>query len=524
MASPLQEPVLQSPAVPSDPLPELVPTTLPPAVSPVLGAAADTGDGGAQPIAGSSKLDLTQGSILRHVIRLAVPGALANLFNFSYNFVNMIWLGRLGPSALAVTTTYQYFFMVFVIFNQIVGLGSFALIARTYGAKDYPDCRRLIGQTFSFKLLIAFAVMALGLIFQRWAWVAFGSAPDVAANGVRYSTIMFCVIPIYFSTFTLNTALRGIGDMKRLMIISSVSTVLNLVIDPFLIFPRVFIGPFPSYGIMRPLLTLPGCGLGVAGAAWASFGSICVMFIMGLYYFTTGRTYIRVGWRQFFGWDWHTVWRILRIGTPPAVGENMTNIAQLIIGKVMNLFGTAVFAANGINGTLLGLAAVPLAGIGQAVTTMVGQNLGAGKPQRAERSVWLALAASAVLLVLGLGACLLLAEPLIRLFLRGNDAASLESAVWGARILRINAWAFLIGGISGVFGGVFWGSGDTRPPMWAALLSTWAVQLPIVLAGAYLFHFNDPYFIWWAGVAGTAVSGLYLFIAFRRGKWKTVRV
>jgi putative MATE family efflux protein len=510
--------------VPSDYLPELAPTIPPHADPPLPTALAPAGDGGAQPPGGHSKHDLTEGSILRHVIRLAVPGALANLFNFSYNFVNMIWLGRLGPAALAVTTTYQYFFMVFVVFNQIVGLGSFALIARTYGAKDYPDCRRLIGQTFSFKLVISFAVMALGLAFQRWAWDAFGSAPDVAANGVRYSTIMFCVIPIYFSTFTLNTALRGIGDMRRLMAISSVSTVLNLVIDPFLIFPRVFIGPFPALGITQPLLTLPGCGLGVAGAAWASFGSISVMFAMGLYYFTSGRTFIRVGWRQFFGWDWNTVWRILRIGTPPAVGENLTNVAQLVIGRVMNLFGTAVFAANGINGTLLGLAGIPLAGIGQAVTTMVGQNLGAGKPRRAERSVWLALAAASVLLVLGLGACLLLAEPLIRLFLRGRDAASLGSAAWGAQILRINVWGFLIGGLSGVIGGVFWGSGDTRPPMWAALLSTCAVQLPVVLAGAYLFHLSNPRFIWWAGVMGAAVSALYLFMAFQRGRWKTVRV
>lgn len=516
--------MLQSPAVPDDSLPEFAPANPPLAAPLAPSVLTAVGGEGTRQLKTQTKVDLTEGSILRHVIRLAVPGALANLFNFSYNFVNMIWLGRLGPSALAVTTTYQYFFMVYVIFNQIVGLGSFALIARTFGAKDYPDCRRLIGQTFSFKLVIAFAVMALGLIFQRWAWIAFGSAPDVAENGVRYSTIMFCVIPIYFSTFTLNTALRGIGDMRRLMVISSVSTVLNLLIDPLLIFPRVFIGPFPTLGIAQPLLILPGCGLGVAGAAWASFGSISVMFIMGLYYFTSGQTYIRVGWRQFFGWDWNTVWRILRIGTPPAVGENMTNIAQLIIGKVMNLFGTAVFAANGINGTLLGLAGVPLAGIGQAVTTMVGQNLGAGKPRRAERSVWLALSAAAILLAIGLGVCLLLAEPLIRLFLRSNDAASVESAMWGARILRINAWAFLIGGLSGVIGGVFWGSGDTRPPMWAALLSTWAVQLPIVLGGAYVLHLRDPRFIWWAGVLGTLVSALYLLLAFQRGKWKTVRV
>lgn len=470
------------------------------------------------------KQDLSQGSILRHVIRLAIPSALANLFNFSYNFVNMIWLSRLGPSAIAVTTTYQYFFMVFVIFNQIVGLGSFALIARTYGAKEYDDCRRLIGQTFSFKLVIALLVMALGLVFQRWAWVAFGSAPDVAELGVEYSTIMFCVIPIYFSTFTLNTSLRGIGDMKHLLLISTASTVLHLVIDPFLIFSTVYIGPFPAFGVLKPLALLPGLGLGVAGAAWASFGAICVMFGMGLYYFTTGRTFLRVGWRQFFGWDWSTVWRILRIGTPPAVGENMTSIAQLVIGKVMNTYGTAVFAANGINATLLGLAGVPISGLAQAVTTMVGQNIGARKPERAERSVWLALTASAAVLLLGAILCFVFADALIGLFVRGGDVTSVETAMWGARILKINVIAFLITGTAGVFGSAFWGSGDTKPPMWAALLSTWVVQLPVVTTGAYIFKWDSPYFIWWAGVTGGVVSATYLFTTFRRGRWKTIRV
>lgn len=505
----------------------------PPASAP-LHAAGDAGSGfvetGSQaaavqlpppPVDGQ---DLTAGRILPHVVRLAIPGALANLFNFSYNFVNMLWLGRLGPDAIAVTSTYQYFFMVFVIFNQIVGLGSVSLIARTYGAREHDDCRRLIGQTFAFKLVIAIAVMILGLVFQRWAWTAFGSAPEVIEQGLRYSTIMFWVIPIYFSTFTLNTALRGIGDMRRLMWISAISTVLNLVIDPLLIFERLYIGPFPRLGVDTPLLCLPGFGMGVAGAAWASFGSIAVMFLMGLWFFTSGRTYIRVGWRDFFGWDWGTVWRILRIGTPPAIGENMNSIAQIAIGRIINIFGTAIFAANGINGTIFGLVNVPLSGIGQAVMTMVGQNLGARKPERAERSVYLSLALTIAIVIVGLAICYPLAPALIRLFVPGSDAASLETVRWGALILRINVFSYLVLAIAGPVGAAFWGSGDTKPAMWSALIGTWCVQLPVILAGMYIFKWQDPRYIWWAGVAAAVASATYIVIAFQRGKWKTAKI
>lgn len=468
--------------------------------------------------------DLTEGSILRHVIRLAIPSALANLFNFSYGFINMIWLGRLGPAAIAVTSTYQYFFMVFVIFNQIVGLGSMTLIARTFGAKEHDACRRFIGQTFAFKLVIAFAVMILGLLCQRWAWVTFGSKPEVVEQGLRYSTIMFWVIPVYFSTFTLNTALRAIGDMRRLMIISAVSTVLNLVIDPFLIFPRIFIGPLPALGITQPLFSFPGAGLGVAGAAWASFGSICVMFIMGLYYFTSGKTFIHVGWRDFFGWDWTTVWRILRIGTPPAIGENMTSIAQLFIGRAINAFGTVVFAANGINGTLFGLVGVPLSGITQGVVTLVGQNLGAKKPGRAERSVYVALGATAVILLIGTALVSWLAPDLIRLFVPGDKPDAVSTVAWGALILRINVWAFVAMGLASSFSAAFWGSGDTKPPMLIALGSTWLLQLPVVYYGLNVLHLKQPQFIWWAGVGAAVAGAVAYYLVFRTGRWKRVRV
>ena len=484
----------------------------------------EAGESETVPVRRHKAPDLTEGSILGHVIRLAIPSALANLFNFSYGFINMIWLGRLGPAAIAVTSTYQYFFMVFVIFNQIVGLGSMTLIARTFGAKDMDGCRRFIGQTFAFKLVIAIAVMVLGLVFQRWAWVTFGSAPDVVEQGVRYSTIMFWVIPIYFSTFTLNTALRAIGDMRRLMIISAVSTVLNLVIDPFLVFSKVFIGPFPKLGIADPLLTLPGAGLGVAGAAWASFGSICVMFIMGLYYFTSGRTFIRVGWRNFFSWNWSTVWRILRIGTPPAIGENMTSIAQLFIGKAINTFGTVVFAANGINGTLFGLVNVPLSGITQGVVTMVGQNLGAKKPGRAERSVYAALGATTAVLLVGAILLYILAPSLIRVFMPGTTQDAVGTVAWGALILRINVWAFAAMGLASAFLAAFWGSGDTKPPMLIALGSTWLLQLPVVYYGLYVLKLREPYFIWWAGVAAAAAAALAFYLVFRTGRWKRVRV
>ena len=476
------------------------------------------------PPAGQPRQDLTRGSIARHIITLALPSAAASLLQFSYHFVDMMWLGRIGPSAIAVVAAYHFFFMVFVFFNQIVGLGSITLIARTYGAGDLEGCRRYIGQTFSFKLVISLVVMALGLVLQRWMWTAFGSEPDVIAQGLPYTTIMFSVIPIYFSAFTLRTAFSSIGDMQTLLRISAVSTGLNLVLDPFFIFERVFIGPFPALGLPDPLLTLPGLGMGVAGAAWASFGAILVLFLLGQYYFMTGRTFLKVTPRHFFSWDWRTVWQVLRIGTPPAVGENLTSIAQIAVGRVMNTYGTAVFAASGVMGMAFGLVFVPVGGIWQAVMTLVGQNLGAGKPQRAERSVWTAAGMTLGLLVVVLGAAALWTPGLVRLFVPGTDEVSLNTLLWGVRFLRVALLMMLFMGLGFVFGAAFWGSGDTKPPMWATVVTTYGVQLPIVLLGALWLKLEDPTFIVWAWVVSQLLNTVILYVLFKRGRWKTVKV
>jgi putative MATE family efflux protein len=468
--------------------------------------------------------DLTTGSLPRHLLALAVPSALSNLLQSSYHFVDMMWLGRLGPSAIAVVTAYFFFFMVFVIFNQIVGLGSISLISRSYGARDLPACRAYIGQTFSFKLLIALVVMAGGLLLQRWMWTAFGSAPDVIELGLTYTTVMFSVIPIYFSAFTLRTALSCIGDMTTLLKISAVSTVLNLVLDPFLIFERVYIGPFPALGVAEPLLVLPGRGLGVAGAAWASFSAIAVMFLLGLFYFVSGRTYIRMRLREFFTWNWVTVWRVLRIGVPPAVGENLNSIAQIIVGRVLNMYGTAVFAASGIMGTAFGLVFIPVGGVSQAVATLVGQNLGAGQPRRAEKSVYAATAMTVGVLVVLLTAAALWPVPLVRLFLPGADAASQEAIEWSVRFLRVAVLMMFTVGIGMVFSAAFWGSGDTKPPMFVTAATTYGIQIPLTLLGALWLKIDNPIFIVWAWVFSSTANAAVMIWIFRRGRWKDVDV
>lgn len=467
--------------------------------------------------------DLTRGSIGRHLINLAIPSALTNLMSYSTTLVDMIWLGRLSPTAIAGVALYNYFWFLFALLNMMIGNGSVALISRTFGGNQLEQCRRVFGQTFMFKLIVAAIVSAVGLLGQRWAYRVFGAEEEVIQPAIIYGTILYAATPLLFSTFTLKTGFRSIGDMRNLFRISLATMLLNLMVDPFLIFPQVHIGPFPWLGMGKALL-LPGVGLGVAGAAWGTVIAFGTVFTVALLYFFNGWTFLKVRPRHFLDLSWDTARRIIRIGLPPAAANFIEHVVSMLVGAAIITYGTSVFAGQGVNLPLRRLMRVMVMGVNISVITLVGQNLGARNPQRAERSaLWGYALISA--LMLAVGGLLFFAAPWIaRVFVPGTNAESLAAFDWAVKILRINAFVMLPFGLYRIGRSAFQGSGATAPALSATLLATLGVQLPLTLGGVYLLRLPDPRFIWWAEAAAYTVGALLLYWVFRRGKWKYHRV
>lgn len=473
--------------------------------------------------AARTQRDLTQGNIPRHLVRLAIPGALINLMSYSTMFVDMIWLGRVSPQAIAAVTTFNYFWFLFALLNQTIGNGSVTLIARTFGAGDIEECRRVFGQTFMFKLIVAVLAAIIGLSGLRLALRLFGAPPDVFSLAVEYGTLMLLFTPLMFSTFTLKTGMRAIGDMKTLVAISLATMVINLLLDPLLIFQNIHIGPWPALGLSKELL-LPAAGLGVKGAAWGTIIAFGLTFVMALFVYLTGRTYIKVQLWHLFHINWPIARRIIRIGFPPASGDSLQHIANLFVGAAINTYGTVVFAAQGVNQMLIRLIRMMIFGLNMALITMVGQNLGADNPRRSERSVLVGmLAVVGILLIISI--LFFFSAPLIaRLFVPGNDPESVATAEWVVKILRINCFVFLPFGLMRVFRAPFDGSGDTKPSLWATLIATFGVQLPLTLGGVYLLEVAEPFFIWWVEGSAYLAGAVFLYFMFIRGRWKSIRV
>ena len=472
----------------------------------------------------TQKRDITEGPLLKWVVKLSLPAMAAIAFHASYSIADTIWVGRyLGKEAIAAISIWFFMFMVFIFFNQLIGVGSVALISQTYGAKSYEQTKAVIGQTFMFKLYMAAVVSILGWLFVGAVYRNFIADPEVQRLGVTYCLILFTALPIYFSGFTLNTSFHGIGDMVRPLQITIAATLLNIALDPILI-----VGINSGLHPALPDLTI---GYGIAGAAYATVIAQLLTFTLGLYIFFSGKTYLKMEIKYFGRPNWMWIKKIVTIGTPTAIGETVRNVAQLIIAKMVALFGTAIFAAQGIIGQFFMLLWIPLGGIGQAVVTLVGQNLGAGRPERSEESVWKSLAVALCVTLPLIAFGYQFAPGLIGIFNREPEVIHA-----GTQILRVILVAFVPLSVTAIVSSAFWGSGDTVQPMIVGVAEVYLVQLPLiymavkiannpvvrlsVLAGA-----PDPvYYGWWAVVIGETIAAAAVVWVFKLGLWKKAKI
>ncbi len=451
--------------------------------------------------AGALRPEFTTGGLSGHVVKLALPSMLAMLFHSTYSFIDMIWLGRVGKEAISAITVYWLFWMLLALFNQMVALGSFSLMARSYGAKNYGETSTIIGQTFVFKLLFAVPAAVLGYFLVYDAFIWYGAGEEVAVLGGQYGRIMFAGLPIYFSGFTLNTAFRSIGDVKKPMILAGITAGLNIVLDPLFIFG---VGGWEGWGI--------------AGAAFASLIAQMVFFIAGLYYFFSGKTFVKLSLGHLARPSLYWIKKFVKIGAPAVVSDACRFTTYFVIGGVVISFGTATMAAFGICARMVDLAFIPLFGLSTAISTLVGQNLGAGKPDRAQKTVlwgtFLGVGIMAVLSVLAF----IFAPLFVQIF--NNDP---EVVAIGSLLVRFGAFVIMFLSISSGLGSSFWGSGDTVPLALVSAVSLWGVQIPLVFVFVNVFA-KGVEFVWLSILLAECTSCLLTILLFSRGKWKRKKV
>ena len=452
--------------------------------------------------------DLTRGGIFAHLLAMSVPVMIGFLAQTLYDLVDLFWIGRLaGPSAsLGGVTIFLQLLWLVEFFNEVIGISSVSMISQSYGAGRVERTRAVIEQTLVFKALVALAAGLLGIIILRPAVGLYSADPEVIGAALSYGRIRLLALPLMFSSYTVITALRSIGDARRPLLILAFCAVLNAVLDPLLMFRRL------------PFLGLPGLGLGVFGASLATVISTALSFALGLWFLFSGRTRVRLSGRGLLRLDWEIDRKLLTVGLPSGAENLVRNGSQAVILKVISLYGTAAVAALGIVYRLFTFAFMLLVGLHMGAGTVAGQNLGAERVERAKSACRMAALAGVALMALLALPAWGWSRPLLGLFT--IDAKAVEL---GVLLLRVFSLALLLLGFTFGLGSAFAAAGYNIPFLLSSLASKVGFQVPFLLLLRKFFRLPLTV-VWWSFLAAEAVELAVVWAFYRSGRWQKVRV
>ena len=444
--------------------------------------------------------DILNGPILKTLLVLGWPVVISNILQMLYNIVDTYWLGKIGKVAVSAPTV--GFPVVFLLISLGFGfsIAGVSLVSQHTGAGSSKEADKAAGQVISFMLVSSIVLGAVGFaVAPQFLQTLMGVPEEVFPKALIYIRILFTGLPLMFLYFAFRSLVRGIGDMVTPMLVTGFSVLLNMVLDPLLIFG---IGVFPE--------------LGVAGAAIATVFSRGIASFIAIYLLFSGKLQINLKLRNLIlkiRW----VKQILKIGIPSSIGQAGTAIGAVILMGLISRLGVVAVSAYGIGQRIIRVLNVVVWGLASPLTTMIGQNIGAKKESRAstiaKKTFFLSFA---VLLGLALIA-FLLRRPLFKIFI--DDSAVIET---GSRFLAIFIWSVPFFGIFTLTRSVFRGSGHTRPPMIMSLIRLLLLRVGVSYVLAFgVFGVNlGADGIWLGLFTSNFIGGLLAFGWFLPGTWK----
>ena len=444
--------------------------------------------------------DWTQGNIFKNLLSLSWPMMISQSLNMMGPTIDMIWVGRLGSASIAGVGVGGMAVMMITALMMGLSMGARAMIARFIGAGDQDGARHIARQAFIVSTGFAAILVPAGIIATKPLLIFLGLEPDVVDEGTAYMRIM--LVGAAFMTF--RTMIEGImqasGDAVTPMKVAALFRIIHIVLAPFLIFGWWI---FPQ--------------MGVSGAAVADVVSQSIGLGVGLWFLFSGKTRLHLTMKG-FSVDPSILWRIIRIGIPTSLTGMQRGMGQLTLMWFIVPFGTLAVAGHTLVQRVEMFIMMPGMGMGLGTSTLVGQNLGAGHPGRAEKSGWMAVIAVESFMLLMSTGMLLWAEEILSIFGPPPEVVTL-----GAAFLRIAAVGFLLFGIEPVLMMALSGAGDTLPPMLATMLSFWAVQVPLAYV---LTQYTElgVYGVRWGMATGMIAAAASMAIYFRLGRWKRKRV
>ena len=444
--------------------------------------------------------DYTEGPIGRALLLLAVPMVLETVMESVFALTDVFWVSRLGPAAVAtIGFTESVLTLVYTV-GLGLGFGVTAMVARRIGEKDPDGAARTAFHAILLGVGVAAALAVAGGLWAEEILGLIGASAEVVRAGSGYTRIMLVGNATVLLLFLLNAAFRGAGDAVIAMRVLWLANGINIVLDPALIFGW---GPFPEIGLEGAAVAT-NVGRGVA-----------VLVQVATLVWSSGRLRLE---RRHLRFQPALLAQLVRLSGTGVLQIFVATSSWIVLTRILASFGTLPVAGYTVALRIVIFALLPAWGLSNAAATMVGQSLGAAKPERAERAVWMAGVADMV--VLGLTGLLfiLFAPPLVGFFTTDPEVLR-----WGVLCLRIVGIGFPFYALGMVLVQSFNGAGDPWTPTLVNLGCFWILELPLAwLLSHGLGH--GPVGVFVAIALAESSLAVVSALVFRRGRWKTKQV
>ncbi|MEP7269834.1 MAG: MATE family efflux transporter [Saprospiraceae bacterium] len=445
--------------------------------------------------------DYTVGNINKAIVLLAIPMILELSLESVFAVVDMFFVGKLGPSAIATVGLTEA--VVTLIYSAAIGLSTAAtaMVARRVGEKNYEGANQAAVQSLIISFLVTIIISILGVVYAPHILKFMGAAPDVVELGKNYSRVMLGGSVVIIFLFLINGIFRGVGDASMAMRSLWLASGSNIILCPILIYG---VGNWSGFGLIgAAIATTIGRGIGVTYQCYHLF---------------KGRGILRLK-KSFFKPEIDIIRGLLKIAWPATFQFILASGSWIVLAKIVaDTGGTDASAGYQIAIRNIVFFILPAWGFSNAAATLVGQNLGAKNPDRAEKSVMLTAKYTAVFMAFVTFLFVIFPVPIIKIF--SHEKAVVDV---GVDALRIIGTGYIFYGIGMVMMQAFNGSGDTKTPTWINAVGFWCFEIPLAyLLAVYLKMGPMGVFIC-IPIAESAIA-LVCYLFFRKGKWKLIEV
>lgn len=438
---------------------------------------------------------ILQGDMYKVIVTLSLPIMISNLIQTLYNLADGVWVSKISSVHFAATSFVWPINFLFVSIGVGLSIAGTSILSQLIGASKFDKANKYASQLIVISFLIAIAFSTVGYITSPLIIKLMGGSGELLKYSSIYLKITFLDMPFMFLFFNYNSIMNAEGNTLQPTILSAISAILNIILDPIFIF---------------------NLNMGIKGAAITTLLTKALLSIAGFSMLKLKPGIIQISFKN-FKFDKDILSKIIKIAIPSSVGQSGSALGFMVLNSFIVSYGTATIAAFGMVNRITGLIMQPAMGIGAALTSIVGQNLGNNEMKRVKEAFSKSLKLTILFSVIGCIVLLIWDKQIIEFFIQSRDDNNV--IFQGITYLKYIAYSMPLMGIFSVLQGIFQGSGHTKYSMAMEIGRLWFVRLPMILAFKYLTNVGATG-IWFSMSFSNLIICIYGYLIYRKNQWQ----